>query len=920
MNVIRRPVARYAMALGFMAAALAVRQVLDPVIRDRLPYASVLAAVAAAAWFAGVGPSLLAAIDGFVAGYGLFVYPYGQVDVVGVQGLAMSVLYWISALSIMALGRGAHDAARRAAVSAREAQERGAALAETERRLAERSDEDETILDLMPVGVFHAIDQSCSRVVGNRAAHELFASPDDTSRDRAAPTGDLALGCRFFQAGRELSMEELPLQRAARGETVKEQEFEVMLGDGTVKHLFGSAGPLHDQDGRVRGSIAALMDITARRTVEIELERAKREAEEQAQRLERQARTLDTLLENVPEGILMMTGAPDFRVIALSRHGREMIGLPEEEIIGRRIGEHVHPLGLCRLDGTVPEPEEIPSYRALFKGEHVQSEEWMMRTREGTEFRVMVRCVPIRDADGAIVGAVKCWEDITRQKAAEEALRRSEALYRAIGESIDFGVWVCDADGRNVYSSRSYLELVGMTQEECAEFGWGDALHPEDRERTIAAWKECVRTGSDWDIEHRFRGVDGKWHPILARGVPVHDAEGHIIGWTGINLDISRLKLAEERLREADRRKDEFLATLAHELRNPLAPIRNAVHLVQHKGPPDPELLWASRIIDRQVSQMARLLDDLLDLSRVELDKLDLLRERVTIGAVLESALETSRPALEAGRHTLEVSLDAADAVVIGDHMRLAQVFANLMNNAAKYTDSGGHIQVTARRDTTCVVVRVRDNGIGFRPDESAGLFEMFSQTESARAKSGGGLGIGLALVRGLVEKHGGKVSAHSDGPGRGSEFAVELPLAMSAETTRPSSEERLPALGGVGRRVLIADDNRDAADSLAMLLRLRGHEVQTVHDGHAALAAAAEFAPDAAVIDLGMPGLGGIDVAERIRGEPWGDGILLVALTGWGQQDDRRRTADAGFDHHLVKPADPAELEQLLQSSPARR
>jgi PAS domain S-box-containing protein len=920
MNVIRRPVARYATALGFMAAALAVRLVLDPVIRDRLPYASVLAAVAAAAWFAGVGPSLLAAIIGFVAGYGLFVYPYGQVDIIGVQGLAMSVLYWISALSIVALGRGAHDAARRAEVSAREAQERGAALAETERRLAERSDEDETILDLMPVGVFHAIDQSCGRVVGNRAAHELFASPGDASRNHAAPTGDLALGCRFFQAGRELPIEDLPLQRAARGETVKEQEYEVMLGDGTVKHLFGSAGPLHDQAGRVRGSIAALMDITARRTVEIELERAKREAEAQAQLLERQARTLHTLLENVPEGILMMTGAPDFRVIALSRHGREMIGLPEEEIIGRRIGEHVRPLGLCRLDGTVPEPEEIPSYRALFKGEHVRSEEWMMRTREGTEFRVMVRCVPIRDADGAIVGAVKCWEDITRQKAAEEALRRSEALYRAIGESIDFGVWVCDAEGRNVYSSKSYLELVGMTQEECAEFGWGDALHPEDRERTIAAWKECVRTGSAWDIEHRFRGVDGQWHPILARGVPVHDAEGRIIGWTGINLDISRLKLAEERLREADRRKDEFLATLAHELRNPLAPIRNAVHLMQHKGPPDPELLWASRIIDRQVSQMARLLDDLLDLSRVELDKLDLLRERVTIGAVLESALETSRPALETGRHTLEVTLDAADAVVIGDHMRLAQVFANLVNNAAKYTDSGGLIQVTARRDTTCVVVRVRDNGIGFRPDEAAGLFEMFSQTESARAKSGGGLGIGLALVRGLVEKHGGKVSAHSDGPGRGSEFSVELPLAMPAEITRPSSEEHLPALRGVGRRVLIADDNRDAADSLAMLLRLRGHEVHTVHDGHAALAAAAEFAPDAAVIDLGMPGLGGIDVAERIRGEPWGDGILLVALTGWGQQDDRRRTADAGFDHHLVKPADPAELDQLLQSSPARR
>ena len=920
MNETRRTITRYAAALGFVAVALAMRLALEPLIGDRLPYASVLAAIAAAAWLTGLGPSLLATAVGYLAGFGLYIAPRDQIDLASPEGLAMSGFYWISALAIVTLGRRAHEAARRAELSAREAQQCGAALAETERRLAERSNEEDVILDLMPIGILRATDPSCRRVVGNRAAHALFASSSGTGPGREGPASELSLAYRFFQAGRELAPEELPLQRAARGETVEEQEYEVLLGDGTVKHLFGSAGPLYDQAGGVRGGIAALMDITARRAVEIELERARREAEAQAQVLERQARTLDTLLANVPEGILMMTGAPDFRVIALSRHGRAMIGLPEEELIGRRVGEHVHPLGLRRLDGTVPELEEIPTYRALFKGEHVQSEEWMLRSREGTEFRVSVRCAPMRDADGTIVGAVKCWEDISGQKAAEDALRRSEALYRAIGESIDFGVWICDADGRNVYASKSYLDLVGMTQEECSEFGWGDALHPEDRERTIAAWKECARTGSTWDIEHRFRGVDGRWHPILARGVPVRDEDGRIIGWTGINLDISRLKQAEERLREADRRKDEFLATLAHELRNPLAPIRNAVHLVQHKGPPDSELLWASRIIDRQVSQMARLLDDLLDLSRVELDKLDLLHERVTIGAILESALETSRPMLEAGRHALEVSLHAADAVVLGDHMRLAQVFANLVNNAAKYTDSGGRIRITAERDTTVVVVRVRDDGIGFRPDEASGLFEMFSQTESARAKSGGGLGIGLALVRGLVEKHGGKVSAHSDGPGRGSEFTVVLPLALLPESALTSSMERPSAQRGVGRRVLIADDNRDAADSLAMLLRLRGHEVHTAHDGHAALAAAASLAPDAAVIDLGMPGLSGLDVAGRIRGEPWGDGMLLVALTGWGQQDDRRRTADAGFDHHLVKPADPVELEQLLQSSPIRR
>jgi CheY-like chemotaxis protein len=317
---------------------------------------------------------------------------------------------------------------------------------------------------------------------------------------------------------------------------------------------------------------------------------------------------------------------------------------------------------------------------------------------------------------------------------------------------------------------------------------------------------------------------------------------------------------------------------------------------------------------------MARLLDDLLDLSRIELDKLDLQRERVTIGAVLESALETSRPALEAGRHDVELSLAAADAVVFGDRMRLAQVFANLMNNAAKYTDSGGRIEVRAICDTTTVAVQVRDNGIGFEPGEAVGLFEMFSQTDAARAKSGGGLGIGLALVRGLVEKHGGRVCAHSDGPGRGSEFTVELPLAPAPMATSQAPADRFMTPKVIGRRVLIADDNADAAESLAMLLRLRGHEVRTAHNGHDALVVAADFRPDAAVIDLGMPGLNGNDVVEKIRGEPWGEGMLLVALTGWGQQEDRRRTAEAGFDHHLVKPADPAELDQLLLSGPAGR
>jgi PAS domain S-box-containing protein len=774
----KRPAAaRYALALLFVALGLGLRYLLQPALGDRLPYASVLAALAAAAWFAGPGPATAAAAVGYLASNVLFLSPASAIGFYGESGLLGFGLFWVSAAAIIGLGYTAHHAMRRVDEAERKASERDAELAEAERRLAERS--------------------------------------------------------------------------------------------GEIEH---------------------------------------------------QARTLEVLLEHVPESITMSGGPPDFRFIAMSRHGREMLGLTRADVVGRPVREKIGLFGLRHADGTVPTTEELPTWRAVHYGETIEHEEWLIRRADDTEFRITMRCVPIRDAEGRIVGAINCWTDVTRQRAVEESLRRSEALYRAIGESIDYGVWICDPEGRNVYASQSFLDLVGMTQAQCSDYGWGEALHPDDRDQTLAAWEECARGGGMWDIEHRFRGVDGQWHPILARGVPVRDEQGRILSWAGINLDISRLKQAEARLREVDRRKDEFLATLAHELRNPLAPIRNAVHVLQHKGPQDPDLVWARSVIERQVGQMARLLDDLLDLSRIELDKLDLQRERITIGAVLDSALETSRPAIAAGRHEVEMSLGAADAVVSGDRMRLAQVFSNLVNNAVKYTDSGGRIQISAALSTGGVTVRVKDNGIGFRPDEAAGLFEMFSQTDAARAKSGGGLGIGLALVRGLVEKHGGKVCAHSEGPGRGSEFTVELPLASAVGSADAALPNGSVGAKGPGRRVLIADDNADAADSMAMLLRLRGHEVRTAHDGHEALSMAADFRPHAAVIDLGMPGLSGIDVAARLRGEAWGTAMLLVALTGWGQQEDRRRTAEAGFDHHLVKPANPAELDQLLRSSPVGR
>jgi signal transduction histidine kinase len=374
-----------------------------------------------------------------------------------------------------------------------------------------------------------------------------------------------------------------------------------------------------------------------------------------------------------------------------------------------------------------------------------------------------------------------------------------------------------------------------------------------------------------------------------------------------------RLRLIRE-LREEDRKKDDFLATLAHELRNPLAPIRNAAAFLRMKGSGDPDLQNARDIIARQVAHMTRLVDDLLDVSRITRGKIVLRRERLDLAVPLASAVESSRPVVEAGGHELVVEPPAGPLAVSGDAARLAQVFGNLLTNAAKYTDRGGRITLAARRDGGDAVVTVTDTGIGIAPEHLPGLFDMFSQVAPALERSQGGLGIGLALVRSLVELHGGRVEARSDGPGKGSTFAVRLPLLAAAPAAPPPPP---PRLNGTAkrprRRVVVADDNVDSAESLAMLLTVLGHEVKTAHDGAAAVELADRFRPDVLILDIGMPGMTGYEAAAHVRRQPWGRGMVLAALTGWGQEDDRKRAEAAGFDHHFTKPVAADELDRFL-------
>jgi signal transduction histidine kinase/ActR/RegA family two-component response regulator len=375
----------------------------------------------------------------------------------------------------------------------------------------------------------------------------------------------------------------------------------------------------------------------------------------------------------------------------------------------------------------------------------------------------------------------------------------------------------------------------------------------------------------------------------------------------------AQLERLNERLVEADERKDEFLAMLAHELRNPLAPLRNAVHLLQQPVVDRPLIDRTREMMGRQVQQLGRLVDDLLDLSRIARGKMQLRKEWVDLGQVVQRAAEASRPLVESRQHELTVSLPAPPVRLLADPTRLEQILTNLVNNAARYTPERGRIWLTAAKEDDEIVLRVRDTGIGIPPEMLSRIFGLFTQVERAQERAEGGLGIGLSLVKSLTEMHGGKVEAHSAGPGRGSEFVVRCPLPTEeTPASVKTPPEEAPATERI-IRVLLVDDNVDAAESLAMLLRLWGHEVAVAHDGPSALRAAAAHRPEVALLDISLPGMDGYELARRLRPQHGLERTVLVALTGWGQDEDRRRSQEAGFDHHLVKPVDLSDLQELL-------
>jgi PAS domain S-box-containing protein len=610
---------------------------------------------------------------------------------------------------------------------------------------------------------------------------------------------------------------------------------------------------------------------------------------------------------------------------------------------------------------SLMDPDDVPGFRAHVRqiGTHgddeVTSIEYRMLDAAG-EWRWFYRrdAAFARSPAGDVRQIIGTAIEITERKRAEQrsALHLGVArllastptgddvlprLLAVIGETLDweFGaVWLVDAAGglycRDIWhrpvraieplitaSRGARLEkgddLPGRVWADGAEPLWIRAVSPHDSSPRVRLAREAG-LGCVCAFPILLGGECLGVLEFFSRAIRESDNElRSLFGSIGTQVGqfVERTRVAEALL-EADRRKDEFLATLAHELRNPLAPIRNVVQVLHMKGTATPELVWARDVIDRQTQQMARLIDDLMDVSRINRGRLELRREQVELKEIIHSAVESTRPLMEAAGHEVLVSLPPTSPVVNGDLTRLAQVLLNLLNNAAKYTDSGGRIELRAEQRGRSVLVSVSDTGIGIPEDRLSTIFDMFSQVEDALSRSRGGLGIGLFLVKRLVEMHGGSVEARSSGLGRGSEFTVHLPIAVEPAALLSITDVHKPTWTSA-LRVLVADDNRDAASTLSLMLEMMGNTVMTAHDGAEALTLAAQFQPRVVLLDIGLPHMNGYDVAQAIRQQPWGAKMVIVAITGWGQAEDRQRSKAAGVDHHMVKPVDPDALMQLL-------
>ena len=605
----------------------------------------------------------------------------------------------------------------------------------------------------------------------------------------------------------------------------------------------------------------------------------------------------------------VVDGSPD-AIFLKDREGRMLLANPATLASVGKLAEEC----LGKTDAEfLPNPEDaraiMANDRRIMDSGKTEIYDETLVSDSGTHW---YRChkTPYRDAQGKVVGLIGIGRDITAQRAVETALQESEERFRVLTQAVPSLIWEADAEGGNTFMSDAWCVYTGMTAAESAGSGWAAALHPEDHHRIFGEWRAAVASPQLFDCRYRLRAADGSYRWFLTRAAPLMDQSGRVCHWVGTSTDIDEMVQAQAKLAATDRRKDEFLATLAHELRNPLAAIRNGVHVLKNsKSLDDPDAAVLG-IMDRQVQQLVRLVDDLLEVSRISRGQIELRKQSVAVSDFLQEALETCQPLIEKNGHCVSVKLANEPLWVFGYPLRLSQIAANIINNAAKYTPPGGRIEIEAVAEDGEAALRVRDNGVGVSAEMMPRIFDLFVQDESPARLADGGLGIGLALARQLAALHDGRIDAASDGPGKGSEFIIRLPLHRKPALA--ARDQKKPAEGAAAR-VLVIDDDRDVADALGALMKALGATVRAAYDGQAGVAAIDGFDPDLIFVDIGMAGVDGYETARRIRRNHAECRFLLVALTGWGQEDDRRRALDAGFDFHLTKPAPIEALEGLL-------
>ena len=678
--------------------------------------------------------------------------------------------------------------------------------------------------------------------------------------------------------------------RLVSGEATAD-EYRITRADRTIRWVWDRGFPIRDRSGRVVRVAGIAEDITERKRVE----QALREGEERFR----------TLADATP--VMVWGSDTDKRCNYFNKQWLDFTGRTIEQEMGDGWAEGVHPDDLERC---------LETYVTAFDARTPFTMEYRLRRHDGEYRWVLDNGVPRFDPDDTFSGYIGSCLDITDRRRTEVQLRESEERFRRIVETALEGIWVLDPQGRTTFANARMAEMLGISVAEMPGRSVFDFIDPEDRSRTAARLKQR-RQGIAEVFDLRFHRADGQELWAIVSASPYTDDRGIVVGILGMLTDITDRKRAEEELRNADRRKEEFLAVLSHELRNPLAPIQTAVDLLEQAGTSGAGSERELAMIKRQVQNLKRLVDDLLDVSRISRGKIELRKELVELAAVVAQAVEAVRPLFDEHHHELHVSIPEESIVLEADSTRLEQILSNLLINAAKYSPQGGRIWLDVKFFQSEVVIHVRDTGIGIEPDLLPKVFDLFLQGERRVGLSHEGGGIGLSLAKNLVELHGGTITAHSQGPDMGSEFVVKLPVVSrvqsekepSPKAIQPEVSESLPR-----RRILIVDDNVQAADSLGRLMTVVfGQEVRVVYNGKSALEMAGSFLPEVVLLDLEMTGMDGYEVAMRLRERPECSRALIVAVTGWGHEDDRRRSREMGFDLHLVKPVTARDLRAML-------